>query len=136
MHTVSSQVVQSLQMMLGLKDSGDAAMQHAAPQNLLQNTTLNEEQLLSLLQNSTLQNPLFAKSVVQAKLSFLTHLNPGEDGGRLLSHLAEDSISPAAHSAGGARAESRAHLLQQDGLAAFQPWSPSIPLLGELSALI
>jgi len=77
-----------------------------------------------------------ASCAVQAKPGFLTRLSPGGDGGRLLSHLAEDSSSPAAHSAGGARAESGAHLLQQDGLAAFQSWSPSIPLLGELSALI
>lgn len=80
MQTVSSQVVQSSQMMLGLKDSGDAAMEHAAPQNLLQNTTLNKEQLLSLLQNSTLQNPLFAKSIL-CSTSYTELSNPSEPRG-------------------------------------------------------
>lgn len=84
-------------------------------------------------------------SLVQTKPGFPTHPSPGEAGGRLLSHLANSSIFPAALSTRGASPgscehslqlllASGAHLLQQDGLAAFQPWILSIPWWGELPA--
>lgn len=83
-------------------------------------------------------------SPAQTKPGFKTQPSPGEAGGRLLSHLANSSIFPAAHSTGGASTGSCEHSPSSSSPAgptccSTMAWQLSalsllIPWLGEVSA--